>query len=92
MSRAEVPVVAPPVVQGGRPGGRWSPGRPVGAAPARDRFAGRSASAWSRLPTWLRRTIVLVILVAFWQVYVSLKHVSHLVFASPASAVSDLQK
>jgi len=51
---------------------------------------GRQPTWWARLPTIVRRTIVFVVLVAFWQAYVSLKHVSHLVFSSPASAISAL--
>ena len=90
MSRAEAPVAAPAAMPGGRLGRPRPPRRPSGAAPSSDRFAGRPTTAWSRLPTWLRRTIVFVVLVAFWQVYVSVKHVSHLVFASPASAISAL--
>jgi NitT/TauT family transport system permease protein len=69
---------------------RWRPRPAVPRAARGDRLAGRPPSAWSRLPTWLRRTIVFVVLVAFWQVYVSVKHVSHLVFSSPASAISAL--
>lgn len=91
MSRAEVQVAPSSTLPGGgRLGNRWSSIRQSGAAPSSDRFAGRSSSPWSRLPTWMRRAIVFVVLVAFWQVYVSIKHVSHLVFASPASAMSAL--
>lgn len=39
--------------------------------------------AWSRLPTWLRRLIILAVAVAIWELYVKAAHVSHLVFASP---------
>lgn len=49
---------------------------------------GPHTSWWSKLPTMIRRGIVLVVLIAFWQVYVSVKHVSPLVFSSPSSTVA----
>lgn len=39
---------------------------------------------WKDLPSPLRRLIVLVIIVALWQAYVAVAHVSPLVFSSPA--------
>jgi NitT/TauT family transport system permease protein len=48
------------------------------AVPARPRLAG-----WSRLPVWLRRTILLAALIALWQAYVSVENVNPLLFASP---------
>ena len=38
---------------------------------------------WTTLPPWLRKTILLVALVGVWQAYVSLGHVSHLLWATP---------
>lgn len=74
------------------------PGRGVEKAePAQPRRANRATFGsgprvtwWSKLPTILRRTIVFVVLIAFWQLYVSVKHVSNLIFASPASALAAL--
>jgi NitT/TauT family transport system permease protein len=57
------------------PGRRWQ----RSAAPT-----GRSW--WSRIPLVVRRIIVLAGLVVIWGLYVNLKHVSPLVFASPQSA------
>lgn len=48
----------------------------------------RQPSRWSKLPVWLRRLIVFVVLIAFWQIYVSVGHINHLVFSSPASAAT----
>ncbi|MDQ3163561.1 MAG: ABC transporter permease [Actinomycetota bacterium] len=50
------------------------------AAPRRPRTAG-----WSRLPVWLRRAILVVLLVAGWQAYVSFSEFggNALLFASP---------
>jgi NitT/TauT family transport system permease protein len=45
-------------------------------------------SPWGRIPTALRRTIVLVALIAIWQLYVSLSGVSPLVFSSPADVAT----
>jgi len=47
-------------------------------------------SPWGRLPVLLRRTIVLVALVAIWQAYVSLSGVSPLVFSAPGDVASAL--
>lgn len=57
---------------------------------ARPPSARRQPTWWSRLPTVVRRAIVFVVLIAFWQAYVSLKHVSPLVFSSPASSIKAL--
>lgn len=40
---------------------------------------------WSRLPSPLRRLIVLIVLIAIWDLYVNATHVSHLVLSSPYS-------
>ncbi len=42
------------------------------------------ALRWSRLPTWVRRSILLALIVLIWQLYVTAMHVSPLVFSSPA--------
>jgi NitT/TauT family transport system permease protein len=49
--------------------------------------ARRSATqlTWSRLPSSLRRVIVLVAVIAIWELYVKAAHVSPLVFSSPLS-------
>ena len=39
---------------------------------------------WARLPTALRYGVIVAVLLAAWQAYVSLGHVSPLLFASPA--------
>ncbi|RSN52203.1 MULTISPECIES: ABC transporter permease [Actinomadura] len=49
------------------------------AAPA----AGREPGGWSRLPTWLRRTVVFAVLIGIWQLYASASGVSSFVFAGP---------
>jgi NitT/TauT family transport system permease protein len=51
---------------------------PTGAA------AKRAGGPWSRLPTVLRRAILLGALLALWQAYISFMDVSPLLFASPA--------
>jgi len=89
VSRAEAPVDLP-TADVGAPTVEPSPARGRPPAARGDRLAGRPPSAWARLPTWLRRTIVFVVLVAFWQIYVSAEHVNHLVFASPAAAIAAL--
>ena len=43
----------------------------------------RPPMKWSRLPTALRYTIVLIALIALWQLYVTLGHVPSLLVASP---------
>jgi NitT/TauT family transport system permease protein len=43
----------------------------------------RTEGLWSRLPTWSRRTIVFVALIALWQAYASFSGVSRFVFAGP---------
>ncbi|MCG5213056.1 ABC transporter permease [Streptosporangium sp. KLBMP 9127] len=43
----------------------------------------RTASPWARLPTWLRRTIVLAALIGIWQAYTSLSGVNSFVFSGP---------
>ncbi|MFC4563899.1 ABC transporter permease [Nocardiopsis mangrovi] len=62
------------------------PAAPAPAAPSgRTSGHGRAdrPGPWSRLPTWLRRTALLVALVAAWQGYVTAAGVSPLVFAGP---------
>lgn len=49
-------------------------------------------SYWARLPVALRRAILLVALIAVWQVYVSASGVSPLVFSSPGDVASALWK
>ncbi|HZD65057.1 MAG TPA: ABC transporter permease subunit [Acidimicrobiales bacterium] len=39
--------------------------------------------AWTRLPSWLRRVIILAVAVGIWELYVKAAHVSRLVIASP---------
>jgi NitT/TauT family transport system permease protein len=43
----------------------------------------RGPGPWSRLPTWLRRTIIFVVLIGIWQAYASLSGVSRFVFSGP---------
>jgi NitT/TauT family transport system permease protein len=42
-----------------------------------------SRSPWGRLPTFVRRALVVVLLLAAWQAYITMAHVSPLLFASP---------
>lgn len=42
-----------------------------------------AGQAWARLPTWLRRGIVLVVLIGAWQLYTSVSGVSRFVFSGP---------
>lgn len=43
----------------------------------------REEGPWSRLPTWLRRAVIFVVIVGIWQAYTSLSGVSRFVFAGP---------
>jgi len=53
----------------------------VSSSPA---IVGRSRRwSWTTPPSWLRKTILLVALIGVWQAYVSLGHVSHLLWATP---------
>jgi NitT/TauT family transport system permease protein len=45
--------------------------------------APRLAWRWGRLPVWVRKALLLVVLLGVWQAYVSLSHVSHLLWAGP---------
>ena len=59
--------------------------------PARDIRAPRiRGSRWARLPVVARRIVLLVALVAVWQIYVSVSDVSPLVFSSPGDVASAL--
>lgn len=49
-------------------------------------------SRWGRLPVVVRRLILLAVIIAIWQVYVSLSGVSPLVFSSPADVASAFWK
>ncbi len=42
------------------------------------------ALRWSRLPVWLRRAVLLALIVLIWQLYVTVMDVSPLLFSSPA--------
>ncbi len=93
MSKAEAALApadeAPKAGELPRGGSWWRPaGLAMPGAQGGRGVAGRRQSAWSRLPTWFRRLIVFVVLVAFWQFYVTVKHVNHLVFSSPSAAMT----
>ncbi|WP_433473880.1 ABC transporter permease [Spirillospora sp. CA-142024] len=45
--------------------------------------AARTGGPWSRLPTWLRRTVVFAGLIGLWQLYASASGVSSFVFSGP---------
>lgn len=47
-------------------------------------------SRWHRLPVLPRRLLLLLLLLALWQLYISLKGVSPLIFASPAAVARAL--
>lgn len=53
---------------------------------------GSERRGWSRLPTSLRRSIILVVLVAIWQFYVSAFHVNPLLVSSPLDVAGALVK
>lgn len=50
----------------------------------------RRTVKWGSLPPLLRRTVLLIALVGVWQAYVSITHVSHLLFASPWQTTTTL--
>lgn len=55
------------------------------AAETRGNGKGLSSTfTWSRLPVVIRRVILLLVIIAIWQLYVTLADVSPLVFSSPA--------
>jgi NitT/TauT family transport system permease protein len=63
---------------------------PRDAAVTNERAAGHrpsraSRSPWGRLPTVVRRALVVVLLLVAWQAYITIAHVSPLLFASPAN-------
>ena len=45
--------------------------------------APRAVLRWGSLPVWLRKALLLAAIVGVWQAYVSLSHISHLLWASP---------
>lgn len=47
----------------------------------------RVRSSWPHLPLVVRRTIVLLILLAVWELYTKIRHVSPLVFSTPQAAI-----
>ena len=55
-------------------------------APARARIR----DPWQRLPAPLRYALVLVVLLAVWQTYVALSHVSPLLVGSPVERTTKL--
>jgi NitT/TauT family transport system permease protein len=46
------------------------------------------ALGWSALPGWLRKALLLALLIGIWEAYVGITHVSHLLFASPWQTAS----
>lgn len=50
------------------------------------------ALRWSAMPTWIRYAIVVVALLALWQAYITLAHVSPLLVASPFAVAAALWK
>lgn len=53
-------------------------------------LARRRPPSWDSLPRPVRQAILLAALVAVWQAYVSISHVDHLLFASPAQTARAL--
>lgn len=49
-------------------------------------------AAWARLPATARRVLLGVVLLAVWALYLRLRHVSPLVFASPQATVTALAR
>lgn len=66
------------------PASRWSVLTP--------RMANPAGAAWARLPAVARRISLAVVLLAIWALYIRLRHVSPLVFASPQATVRALAK
>jgi NitT/TauT family transport system permease protein len=60
------------------------------AAPATGARTKPSGTPWSRLPTWIRRSILLLVLLALWQAYISVMSVNPLLFSSPADVAKAL--
>ncbi|MBO0785837.1 MAG: ABC transporter permease [Actinobacteria bacterium] len=52
------------------------------------RRRGPVGAAWSRLPAMARRIVLAVALIALWALYIRLRHVSPLVFASPEATLA----
>jgi NitT/TauT family transport system permease protein len=50
----------------------------------------RKTSPWGRIPVVVRRTLLLVAMVAIWQIYVEVSNVSALVFAAPSDVAQAL--
>lgn len=74
-----------PSLSSARPAAPTSAGRGGGlGAPATGAPTKAPGSPWSRLPTWIRRSILLLALLALWQAYISVMNVSPLLFSSPA--------
>lgn len=55
-------------------------------------FQTPSRAAWGRLPATARRGLLAVALLAIWALYIRLRHVSPLVFASPQATIRALAK
>jgi NitT/TauT family transport system permease protein len=73
------------------PGAAVTAADALGAAPGREIHPPKAkGSPWGRIPVAARRLILLVAVVGLWQLYVSVAHVSPLVFASPADVASAL--
>jgi NitT/TauT family transport system permease protein len=53
----------------------------VSTSPALARLAQKRR--WTTPPSWVRKLILLAVLIGVWQAYVSLGHVSHLLWATP---------
>lgn len=63
-------------------------GTPTSAPPAAERL--RIHGRWRRVPTAVRRVLVLVALIAIWQAYVTVADVSPLLFSSPVDVATAL--
>jgi len=59
----------------------------MSALPASAAPPARLPLGWARLPAWLRKGTLLVLLVGVWEAYVRFSHINHLLFASPWQTV-----
>ena len=70
-----------------------APAGSVTTTPTREiRAPKEHGSSWGRIPVVLRRLILLVVIVALWQLYVSSANVSPLVFSTPSDVASAFWK
>jgi sulfonate transport system permease protein len=45
---------------------------------------------WTQLPSWLRRTILVIVIIGIWQWWISAYHIKKILFAAPADVAKTL--